>query len=145
MLLFRRFLRVFVIFDSMSRVYPTIAFCVSLVAAGCGPEERNHTAEIKRMEDTIFKSFPTVNRASIEVKDDFGTTINVTLGDETLYNASGQERARVAQRLSDITGYIFSAEKLSAGKVIFVKEETTIDVAPGTEKTVEMTISKAQP
>jgi len=121
-----------------------IACATASIANGCNLEPKSHTAQVQKMEDTIFKSFPTVNRASIEVKDDFGTEVNVTLGDVTLYNAPEQERAKVTAQISEITRYVFSAERLKSGKVIFVKEETTTTVAPGTEKTLEMSLPKGQ-
>jgi len=93
------------------------------------------------MEDTLFKAFPTVNRVSIEVKNDFGTAINITLGDAQLYSASEQQRQAVTEKAAAITMYIFSEEKPEKGTVIFVKEENTIKVDENSKKIYPMTLS----
>jgi hypothetical protein len=93
------------------------------------------------MEDTLFKAFPTVNRVSIEVKNDFGTIVNITLGDAQLYSASEQKRQEVTEKATAITRYIFSKEKLEKGNVIFVKEENTIKVDENAKKVYPMPLS----
>lgn len=94
----------------------------------------NHTAEISRMEDTLFKAFPTVNRVGIEVKGDFGTEIILTLGDKELFNASEGEREQVALKASVITKHVFGEKIPGKGSIIFVQEENSIN--PEAEKKV---------
>jgi hypothetical protein len=113
-----------------------------IISSGCNLEEKNHTTQIKQMEDSVFKAFPTVNRVSIEVKDDFGTEINVTLGDMELYSASEEERKKVTDKASDMAAHIFADDKPGKGSVIFVKEENTIDVKEESKKIYPMTLPK---
>jgi hypothetical protein len=108
----------------------------------CNLEERNHTPQIKQMEDSLFKTFPSVNRVSIEVKDDFGTEVNITLGDAELYSASEDERMKVVSKASKLTENIFAEDKPGKGSVIFVKEENTIDVKEETKKIYPMALPK---
>jgi len=116
----------------------SIAFPLFL---SCNLEPKSHTEETRKMEDTLFKAFPTVNRVSIEVKNDFGTAINITLGDAQLYSASEQQRQAVTEKAAAITMYIFSEEKPEKGTVIFVKEENTIKVDENSKKIYPMTLS----
>jgi hypothetical protein len=104
----------------------------------CNLEPKSYTEEISKMEDTLFKAFPTVNRVSIEAKNDFGTIVNITLGDAQLYNASEQKRLDVTEKATAITKYIFSKQDLKEGSVIFVKEENTIKVDENTRKIYPM-------
>ncbi|HRO43897.1 MAG TPA: hypothetical protein PL009_13755 [Flavipsychrobacter sp.] len=110
--------------------------------ASCDLDPKNHTAQIQEMEDTLFKSFPTVNRVSVEVRNDFGKEINITLGDAELYTASENERQKVVDQTTQITGHIFAEDKIETGKVIFVKEENTITIDEATMKQYEMTLPK---
>jgi hypothetical protein len=107
----------------------------------CNLEPKSYTEEISKMEDTLFKAFPTVNRVSIEAKNDFGTIVNITLGDAELYSASEQKRQDVAQKAAAITKYIFSKQELKKGTVIFVKEENTIKVDENSKKVYPMSLS----
>lgn len=107
----------------------------------CNLEPKSYTEEISKMEDTLFKAFPTVNRVSIEVKDDFGTEVNITLGDAELYTASDSKKKEVANKAALITQYIFSKEKPEKGSVIFVKEENTIKVDENSKKIYPMSLS----
>jgi hypothetical protein len=118
-------------------LYTGILFSVLL--ANCNLEQKSYTAEIAQLEDTLFKAFPSVNRVSIEVKNDFGTEINVTLGDATLYTASDAERNKVAGETGNIIAHIFKPDDLPGkGTVIFVKEENTIQVDEASKVSVDM-------
>lgn len=99
---------------------------------------RNYTAEIAKMEDTVFKAFPTVNRVSIEVKGDFGTEIIITLGDRELYNADETERQRVTNDAAALTDQIFAEKTPDKGTVVFVEDEQSIVVDKATKKTYPM-------
>lgn len=110
-----------------------------LVSTGCNMEPASYKEEISKMEDTLWKAFPSVNRLSIEVKNDFGAEIEVTMGDAELYNATEERRKDVTQKTALITKHIFAADKKPGkGRVIFVKEETTIDTDKDSWKTYEM-------
>ncbi len=81
-------------------------------------------AYLKRMEDSVFMTFPTVNRVSIEIKEH--RELYLTIGDKELYHAPEEERIKVADQLSEMSWIIFKDNnRLSAGEVRFVEEETT--------------------
>lgn len=105
---------------------------------GCNMEPRNHTAEIVRLKDTLFQVLPHVQRVSIEVNNDFGEELIVTLGSKELYNADEVKRKEVAKEVSTLSKAIFSAKLPGQGKVLFVAEESTIINAPGSEKSEPM-------
>ena len=106
----------------------------------CNMEPKDHTKQISRMEDTMFKSFPTVNRVSVEVKDDFGTEVNITLGDAELYNATEERRKEVTNKTAAIVKDVFAMDKPEKGKVIFVKEEKSLAVDEASNRTYEMNL-----
>ncbi|MBS1782092.1 MAG: hypothetical protein JSS78_03410 [Bacteroidetes bacterium] len=106
-----------------------------LFMTGCSMEPRNHTAEIDRLKDTIFQVIPHVQRVSIEVNNDFGEELIVTIGSKELYNADEVKRKEVATEISAVSKAIFSAKLPDQGKVHFVAEESTLINAPGAEKT----------
>lgn len=113
-----------------------IGFSVLLFA--CDMEPKTYTEEISRMEDTLFKSFPTVNRVSVEARSDFGLEVNITLGDVTLYNSPEEKKKETAQKAALITEHIFSGSKPKKGKVIFVAEENTLVVDEDSQIIVPM-------
>jgi len=121
----------------------TLIFAVFAISccSSCDLDPKNHTEQIQKMEDTLFKSFPTVNRVSVEVRNDFGKEVNVTLGDMELYAASEQERLKVVDQTTEIIRHIFAVDNIEKGKVIFVKEENTITVDESTMKKYEMKLS----
>ena len=112
-----------------------------IAATGCNPSSGDHSAQIQKMEDTLFKSFPTVNRVSVEVRGDFGIQVHVTLGDAELYNAPEATRKETTDRISAITGHVFSEDKPGKGSVTFVKEENTITVDEASKKTYPMSLT----
>lgn len=118
-------------------IYLAILSSVSLLS--CNLEQKSYTAEIARMEDTLFKAFPTVNRVSIEVKNDLGTEINITLGDAELYNADDAARQKVVDETGNIIAHVFGPDKTPGkGKVIFVEEENTIHVNEDARKVMKL-------
>ncbi|RYZ48636.1 MAG: hypothetical protein EOP49_18205 [Sphingobacteriales bacterium] len=115
-----------------------LIFCSPFLYS-CEGKEQQYTEEIRLMEDTLFKSFPTVNRVSIEVKQDFGSELRITLGDEQLYNGPETGRTDVVSRTADITKHVFTSDKMpEKGKLIFVKEENTIKTDEATWKTYDI-------
>ncbi len=125
--------------------FPLLVILLSSIGLySCNMEPKNHTAEISKMEDTLFKAFPSVNRVSIEVKDDFGTEVHITLGDATLYNANEDQRLAVTKEAAAITSYVFAGDAPKKGSVIFVQEENTIHTDKGSEKTYEMPLATSK-
>ncbi len=96
--------------------------------------DTDHTQEIKQMEDSVFASFPTVNRVTVKVSSDFSKEIVVTMGDKQLYNGSEDERTKVVSRTEKIVKNIFKEKTPGKGEVHFVEEENTLNSAPGSEK-----------
>jgi len=122
----------------MNKILTMIVVAMCLGGAGCDMTPRNYTVEIAKMEDTVFKAFPTVNRVSIEVKGDFGTEIIMTLGDRELYNADEGERQRVTNEAAALTDHIFGEKTPDKGTVVFVEDEQSIVVDEATKKTYPM-------
>ncbi len=115
------------------RKYHYIFFVLIALIAACKPGNENNNANIRHMEDTLFKLYPTVNRVTIEVND-FSDVI-VTLGDMELYEAAEAERQRVAKEIEGLTKHIFTeGNNLQKGEVIFVKEENTLEIKSGKKK-----------
>ena len=84
-------------------------------------------ANIHAMEDTLFKSYPTVNRLTVEIKD-FEDVI-VTLGDKEMYNASDEKRAQVAEEIGRIAVHLFEENNyLKKGVVIYTDNEATLAI-----------------
>lgn len=111
----------------------------ALCIASCSLSPNGYKAEIAKMEDTLFKAFPTVNRVSIEVKNDFGSAIIITLGDAELYNADEAAKADVVDKTKAITLHVFGHDKMPGkGEVVFVKEENTINVDETAKKVYDM-------
>ncbi len=106
---------------------------------GC-KEEVSNTANIARMEDTVFKSFPTVNGVSIEVKD--FADVDITIRDKELYNYTEDKRQDATDKIALMTVHIFGKDNhLKNGKVIFVENETSID-KDAVKKTYDMHLEK---
>jgi hypothetical protein len=99
-----------------------------LTLAACDMKELgDNTANIKKMEDTLFKSYPTVNGVSIEVIEN--SDVIVTLRDAELYNESDAKRKKVTDEIAKITVHLFEKDNyLKKGTVVFSKNETSIDV-----------------
>ncbi|RYE24303.1 MAG: hypothetical protein EOP51_07840 [Sphingobacteriales bacterium] len=98
-----------------------------LLTAACKPGNENNDANIRRMEDTLFKLYPTTNRVSVEIKD--FSDVTITIGDMELYEAPDAKRQGVSKEIEGITRKIFSeGNDLNKGEVVFVKEENSIDV-----------------
>lgn len=125
-------------FAPMKKAFLFLSAFALLTNIGCQMEPETYQQEIGKMEDTLWKSFPTVNRISIEVKQDMGKEVIVTLGDAELYNAPEEQRKQAAAKTAALTKHIFGKKTPEKGKVIFVKEETTISTDESTWKTYDM-------
>lgn len=111
---------------------------IVLSATGCKDVESNEPY-IHQMEDSLYKVLPTVNRVSIEVKEN--TDVLITLGDTELYNATEEKRKEVTAQVAKMSIHFFDKNNyLDKGTVTFVQEETTMDVKPGTEKVYDMNL-----
>ena len=118
----------------MNKTTLVLLGCFAALCAACNLNSHNHTAEIAKMEDTLFKAFPSVNRISIEVRGDFGTEIFMTFGDQELFNAPEEERQRVTTEAALITKHVFGEKTLDKGSLIFVADENSIN--PDADKKV---------
>ena len=115
------------------RIYTYIFFMLLLATSACSPGNENNDANIRKMEDTLFKLYPTVNRVSIEVKN--FSDVDVTIGDVELYEATEERRKAVTKEIEDLTKHIFSdGNDLQKGEVIFVKEENSLDIKSNKKK-----------
>lgn len=116
------------------------ALCISpiLFTIGCKDVESNEPY-IRQMEDSLYKAFPSVNRVSIEVKEN--TDVLITLGDAELYNASDESRKAVTEHIAHMSIHFFEKNNyLDKGTVTFVQEENTMNVKPGSEKVYDMNL-----
>lgn len=115
------------------RIYHYIFFMLLLVVSACKPGNENNDANIRRMEDTLFKLYPTVNRVSIEVKN--FSDVDITIGDAELYEATDERRKAVTKEIEALTKHIFTeGNDLQKGEVIFVKEENSLDIKSDKKK-----------
>lgn len=127
----------------MNKLFAFSLVILSLNMLSCNLEEKNYSQEISTMKDTLFKAFPTVNRVNVEVKQDFGTEINITLGDVTLYNETTIQQQEAADKIGTIVESVFNNKNLpDKGTLIIVKEETTIDTDASKNKTYDMHLHK---
>ncbi|RYD54837.1 MAG: hypothetical protein EOP56_17875 [Sphingobacteriales bacterium] len=114
----------------------TFGISVLAIATGCKDVQSNDPY-IHQMEDSIYKAFPTVNRVSIEVKEN--TDVLITLGDAELYNAPEEQRNAATAQLAKMSVHFFEKNNyLDKGTVTFVAEENTMNVKPGSEKVYNM-------
>lgn len=126
----------------MKRRLSATSLLLAAALYGCEMEPKNHTTQIQQMEDTLFKSFPTVNRVGIEVRNDFSKEVNVTLGDMELHTAPEEKRLEVVEKTTALVRHIFSGDNIEPGNVIFVKEENTLVVDEATVKRYKMNLPK---
>ena len=98
--------------------------------------ENNH-----RMEDTLFSTYPTVNRVTANVTDN--EVINIILGDKELYNDAEEKRLKVTEEIGHMTLNIYEANNwLKKGTVTFTSDETNIDVNDSLKKTYNMNLDE---
>lgn len=109
---------------------------ICLLAIGC-KEAADNTLNMKQMEEELYKRYPTVNRVSVEVVEN--SNVNVTLGDKTLYAAPDEKRRAIVNELGPRIIQIFDKGNwLDKGRVIFVKEETTLQVTDSIVYTINL-------
>ena len=129
----------------MKKFFLFVAFglALSFFMSSCHDADY-YTAEIAKMQDTVFKAFPSVNRVSIEVKTDFGSALEITLGDKTLYEGPEENRVKVTDQAAAIAQHIFGEKLPEKGSVVFVAEENTINVPDASKKTYDMHLKKGK-
>lgn len=116
-----------------------IALCLPFIVSCNMKDPESNMASIHVMEDTLFKTYPTVNRLTVEVKE-FSEVI-VTLGDKELYGASDDKRQQVAEEIGKIAVHLLEENNyLEKGKVIYTDNETSLDIA--NKKESDMHIEK---
>lgn len=108
------------------------------VITSCNMKDpESNMVNIHVMEDTLFKTYPTVNRLTVEVKE-FSEVI-VTLGDKELYNATDEKRQQVAEEIGIISVHLFEENNyLEKGKVIYTDNETSLDVSNKKESNMHL-------
>lgn len=108
------------------------------VITSCNMKDpESNMANIHVMEDTLFKTYPTVNRLTVEVRE-FSEVI-VTLGDKELYNEPDEKRQQVAEEIGKISVHLFEENNyLEKGKVIYTDNETSLDASNGKESDMHL-------
>lgn len=124
----------------MGKLISYAAAFMVLLTCGC-KETGSNDAEIRRMEDTLFKLYPTVNGVSVEVREN--ADVFITLRDKELYGTTAAEQQKITDNIAAITVSLFEKNNyLDEGTVIFVKEENTLDVKEEDKKKYDMQLKK---
>src|ERR1044071_5462692 len=114
----------FVIFTALFAAFALLHSCKEL---------GSNDAQIRQMEDTLFKRYPTVNGVTIEVKEH--QDVFVTLRDKELYKATEAEQQRITGEVAQLSVQLFEKDNyLKDGTVIFVENETSIENDPAKQK-----------
>jgi hypothetical protein len=117
--------------------YIALLFIPVIIIFSSCKEAVSNDANNRLMEDTLFKSYATVNRVTVEVKDN--EEVAVLLGDKELFNASEAERQKVADEIAMVTVHIYKEGNwLKKGTVTFVADESHIDVKNEEKKVYDM-------
>jgi hypothetical protein len=114
-----------------------IALWLPVIASCNMKDPESNMGNIHVMEDTLFKTYPTVNRLTVEVKE-FSEVV-VTLGDKELFNAPDEKRQQVAEEIGKISVHLFEENNyLEKGKVIYTDNETTLDASHNKESDMHL-------
>lgn len=118
-----------------------------LIAASCSAillsckDLGSNDAQVRQMEDSLFKRYPTVNGVSIEVKEH--QDVFVTLRDKELYSSTQAEQERITNEIAQLTIQLFEKNNyLDEGTVIFAESENSIEAQPDKEKKYDMQLEK---
>jgi hypothetical protein len=91
------------------------------------------------MEDTLFKTYPNLNRISIDVQDN--ENIIIVLGDKEFYTGTEEKRKAVTEEISPIMWHIYEANNyLKKGSVVFVPAESPLEVPESLKKTYKIDV-----
>ena len=96
---------------------------------------------IKRMEDTLFKSYPTMAGVSVEVKEYH--ELNVVVRSAQLYSTTPENKQKVSAEIGKMAESIFGTNnELDKGQVIFTQDERSTDMKPKDAKAYPITFIK---
>jgi hypothetical protein len=114
---------------------------IAVIAISSCKESGSNLENNHRMEDTLFSTYPTVNRVTANVTDN--EEIDIILGDKELYEATEEKRLKVTEEIGQMTLAIYDANNwLKKGTVIFTSDETNIDVKESLKKRYDMHIEE---
>ena len=119
--------------------------CALIIAAytciyGC-KEVGSNDLQIRQMEDSLFKRYPTVNGVTIEVKEN--QDVFVTLRDKELFNSTEAEQLKITGEIATLSIQLFEKNNyLDEGTVIFTENETSIETDPAKQKKYDMQLEK---
>lgn len=109
---------------------------IALSTLSC-KEAADNTLNMKQMEEELYKRYPSVNRVSVEVVEN--SNVNITLGDKTLFAAPDEKKRAIVNELGPRIIQVFDKGNwLDKGRVIFVKEETTLQVTDSIVYTINL-------
>lgn len=121
----------------MKNLRLVLALATSTLLFSC-QDEVNNTESIKRMEDTLFKSYPTMAGVSVEVKAN--KELNIVVRSAQLYSTSTENKQKVSTEIQDIAESVFGTNnELDRGEVIFTKDERNTDMNPPDAERFPMT------
>ena len=104
-------------------------------------DEQSDMAAIKRMEDTLFKTYPDMMRVSVEVKAH--RELNVVVGSKQLYNKPAGQKQSMANEIGSMALSVFGTNnELDRGKVIFTKDERSTELNPPDAQPYNISFSK---
>lgn len=119
---------------------PLLVFFAFFGFTACQDEYSDMEA-IKRMEDTLFKSYPTMAGVSVEVKAH--RELNVVVRSAQLYSTNGENKQKVSNEIGTIAQAVFGTNnELDRGQVIFTKDERSTDMKPKDADTYSIAFSK---
>lgn len=121
----------------MKNLSLVLALATSSLLFSC-KEPADNTEAIKRMEDTLFKSYPTMAGVSVEVKDN--SVLNIVVRSAQLYSTSTENKQKVSGEINDISKSVFGTNnELEKGEVIFTRDERNTDMNPQDAERFPMT------
>ena len=104
------------------------AFIAFLSLTAC-EDEHSDMASIKRMEDTLFKTYPTMAGVSVNVKEYH--ELDVVVRGKQLYSTTGENKQKITAEIGTMAQIVFGTNnELDKGQVIFTKEERGTDMEP---------------
>ena len=108
---------------------PSVFVSFIVLIASC-MDEISYMPQIAQMKDSIFKAYPNTV-ASITIKVEDKTKINVILGGADLYKSSRDKRQQMANDLGLMAVRIFGKDSyLKTGRLVITKDERNSSEAP---------------
>jgi hypothetical protein len=116
---------------------PVIGF---VLFSACKDDEGSHMAYIEKIQDSVFKAYPTMPHVGVKVSTD-GEQLTLIIGDKGIYNATEEKQMQVANNVTQISLAIFGKENhLSKSSVIISKDEKSEEPSPEDSKTIAVNI-----